>query len=250
MKAAVTVFLLVRLFGLNFSVYRIHYIVKEKMTWNDAQKYCRDRYNDLSTINKEEAEMLSIYTDSVYHLNWVGLYRSSNNPEKWIWSGGEREPIDNWDSDQPNGDSENCGGLKLSNSKLHNIPCSETLSFYCMEVFGPVLVHQNKTWDEALDYCRKEYTDLASLSSEEIMEEVINDTITSKTAYVWAGLRFMAGHWFWVSGDDLQYKAWSEEGEIQCPAGNLRCGALDREEKVWKPIDCEERHNFLCLKKP
>lgn len=51
------------------------------MTWNDAHKYCRDNYNDLSTINKEEAEMLSVYTDYVCHLNWVGLYRSSNNPE-------------------------------------------------------------------------------------------------------------------------------------------------------------------------
>lgn len=49
------------------------------MTWNEAHKYCRDNY--LSTINKEEAEMLSVYTDYVYPLNWVGLYRSSNNPE-------------------------------------------------------------------------------------------------------------------------------------------------------------------------
>ncbi len=38
-----------------------------------------------------------------------------------------------------------------------------------MEAFGPVLVHQNKTWDEARDYSRKGYTDLASLSSEAIM---------------------------------------------------------------------------------
>ncbi len=37
-------------------LYRIHYIVKEKMTWNDAHKYCRDNYYDRSTINKE-AEM-------------------------------------------------------------------------------------------------------------------------------------------------------------------------------------------------
>lgn len=72
--------------------------------------------------------MLSIYTDSVYRLNWVGLYRSPNNPEKWIWSVGERAPIDHWDSEQPNNDSKNCGGLKLATSKLHNIPCSETLS--------------------------------------------------------------------------------------------------------------------------
>ncbi|XDV18769.1 hypothetical protein PO909_024401, partial [Leuciscus waleckii] len=75
-----------------------------------------------------------------------------------------------------------------------------------------ILVYKNKTWDEALDYCRQNYTDLTSLRSHTIMAEVINNTITSQTAYVWTGLRFMAGHWFWVSGDDLQYKAWSTEG--------------------------------------
>ncbi|RXN15601.1 lymphocyte antigen 75-like protein [Labeo rohita] len=220
------------------------------MTWNDAQKYCREHYDDLSTTNKEEAEMLSIDTNSMYLYYWLGLYRSSDNPEKWIWSGGESEPADYWDIDQPNYDYECCGGIRLSNSKLHDVPCSETLPFYCMNVFALVLVHQNKTWDEALDYCRKEYTDLASLSSETTMEEGINKITTSQTAYVWTGLRFMSGHWFWLSGDDLQYKAWPAEGEIQCPAEHLRCGALDIEEKVWKPTDREERHNFLCLKKP
>ncbi|KTG09617.1 hypothetical protein cypCar_00031348 [Cyprinus carpio] len=132
----------------------------------------------------------------------------------------------------------------------YNVLCSKYFPFYCMEVFEPILVQQNKTWDESLNYCRQNYNDLVSLSSQIYMEEVINKTLTSQTAYVWTGLRFMAGHWFWVSGDDLQYKAWSVDGEIQCPAGNLRCGALDREEKLWKPTDCEERHNFLCLKKP
>uniref|UniRef100_A0A8C1CCA5 Uncharacterized protein n=2 Tax=Cyprinus carpio TaxID=7962 RepID=A0A8C1CCA5_CYPCA len=155
--ATFTVSLFLSLFGLSFSLYRKHFLVKERMTWEDAQKYCREHH---------------------YYYN------------------------------------------------------------------------QNKTWDESLNYCRQNYNDLVSLSSQIYMEEVINKTLTSQTAYVWTGLRFMAGHWFWVSGDDLQYKAWSVDGEIQCPAGNLRCGALDREEKLWKPTDCEERHNFLCLKKP
>lgn len=83
-----------------------------------------------------------------------------------------------------------------------------------------------------------------------IVTEVINNNITFQAVYVWTGLHFMAGHWFWVSGDDLQYKSWSAEGELQCPDRNLRCGALDRDEKVWKPIDCEERHHFLCFRKP
>ncbi|KAK7170899.1 hypothetical protein R3I94_000950 [Phoxinus phoxinus] len=249
MKAAVTVFLVLSLFRLNFSL-RTHFFVSKKMTWKDAQTYCRTYHDDLSTVNKEEAQLFSRYTDSTSELSWIGLYISPNNPGEWIWSGGEVEAIDNWDNGQPSRITSECGGLKQSTSKLHNIPCSQTLPFYCMEIVGPILVYKNKTWDEALDHCRQHYTDLASLSSETIMAEVINNTITSQTAYVWTGLRFMAGHWFWVSGDDLQYKAWSVEGELQCPARDLRCGALDRKEKVWKPRDCEERHYFLCFKKP
>jgi len=51
------------------------------------------------------------------------------------------------------------------------------------------------------------HTDVVSLNSPIIVTEVINNNIiTSQTAYVWTGLHFMAGHWFWVSCDDLQYK--------------------------------------------
>ncbi|XP_077083365.1 uncharacterized protein LOC143736558 [Siphateles boraxobius] len=223
MKAAVTVFFVLSVFRLSFSL-RTHFFVTKKMSWST---YRRTYHDDLSTVNKEEAQLISLYTDSTSRFNWIGIYISPRNPGEWIWSGGEVEAIDNWDSGQPD-DAAECGGLKQSTSKLHDILCSQTLTFYWMEVFEPILVHQNKTWDEALDYCRQTYTDLASLSSETIMAEVINNTITSQRAYVWTGLRFMAGHWFWVSGDDLQYKAWSAQGEVQCPARNLRCGALDR----------------------
>ncbi|XP_067308075.1 macrophage mannose receptor 1-like [Pseudorasbora parva] len=245
MKATVTVFFFLSLFRLNFSL-KTHFIVSKEMTWSDAQAYCRKYHDDLSTINKEEAQLLSNFTNATYQMTWIGLHISANSSQEWIWSGGQEEAIDNWDKGQPNRDTAECGGLKQSTSKLHALPCSQKLSFYCMEI-GPILVYENKTWDEALDYCRQNHIDLASLSSKTIMEDAIYKTIKSQTAYAWTGLRFMAGHWFWVSGDDLQYKAWSAEGELTCPAGNLRCGALDRDKKVWKPTDCEERNNFLCV---
>lgn len=82
------------------------------------------------------------------------------------------------------------------------------------------------------------------------MEEVINNTTTSQTTYVWTGLPFMAGQWFWVGGRDLKYKALSAEGELQCPARNLRCGALDRTRNVWQHKNCGEKLNFVCIRKP
>ncbi|XP_056115071.1 macrophage mannose receptor 1-like [Rhinichthys klamathensis goyatoka] len=249
MKAAVALLLFLSLFRLSFSLYRKHFFVNTLMTWEDAQAYCREYHDDLSTVNTEEAKLLSANPGINHEYFWIGMHMSPNNPQQWIWSGGEDEDIDNWEIGEPNTYTEKCGVVRRSNSKLHNAMCSWTLPFYCMHVFEPILVHQNKTWDEALDYCRQTYTDLASLRSQTIMAEAINNATSSQTAYVWTGLRFMAGHWFWVSGDDLQYKAWSKEGELQCPARNLRCGVLDRENNIWRPNNCEDKLNFLCLKK-
>uniref|UniRef100_A0A8C2EVI0 C-type lectin domain-containing protein n=1 Tax=Cyprinus carpio TaxID=7962 RepID=A0A8C2EVI0_CYPCA len=250
MKPTVTVFIFLSLFGLNFSLYRKHIFVNEIMTWENAQKYCRKHHDDLSTVSKEEAQQLSTNPENNNAHFWIGLHMISNNLENWSWSGGEDQKIDYWDIRQPNDIAEQCGCVRRNTAKLHNVVCSLPLPFYCMEVFVPILVHQNKTWDESLNYCRQNYIDLVSLSSQINMEGVINNTITSQTAYVWTGLRFMVGHWFWVSGDNLQYKAWSTVGDPQCPARNLHCGALDRSRNIWQPKDCEEKLNFVCLRKP
>ncbi|XP_051501356.1 C-type mannose receptor 2-like isoform X2 [Myxocyprinus asiaticus] len=231
MKATVTVFSFFCLFGLIFSYYRKHFFVKKEMTWTDAQTYCREYYHDLSTISGEEATLLS-NNPEVTNEYWVGLHINSQNPNTWIWSTGEEATIINWDIGQPNDAHKNCGRVKTSTFKLSSTLCSLLLPFYCMEIFEPVLVQQNKTWEEALGYCRQNYADLVILNSETIMAEVINNITTAQTAHVWTGLRFLAGHWLWVSGDYLEYKAWSVEGELQCPAINLRCGAVDREEKA------------------
>ncbi|KAL1271803.1 hypothetical protein QQF64_030819 [Cirrhinus molitorella] len=214
------------------------------MTWNEAQAYCREYHDDLSTASKEEAQLLSINPEVNNHYFWIGLRMVSKNIQKWSWSGGEDQITDYWDFLEPNILTEECGIVKKTNAKLHNVMCSLALPFYCMEVFE----HQNKTWDEALNYCRQNYIDLVSLNSQINMEKVISITITSQTAYVWTGLRFMAGHWFWVNEDNLQYG--SVSGELQCPARNLRCGALDKTRNIWQPKNCEEKLSFACLRKP
>ncbi|XP_073692902.1 secretory phospholipase A2 receptor-like [Garra rufa] len=249
MKATVTVFLFLNLFGLYFSLNRKHFFCEKKMAWKYAQAYCREYHDDLSTFSKEEAQLLSINPEiNDYHF-WIGLYMVSKNIQTWSWSGGEDQKTDYWDTGEPNRLNNECGCVRKSTAKLHNAWCNQPLPFYCMEVFEPILVHQNKTWDEALNYCRQNYIDLVSLSSQIKMEKVINITITSQTAFVWTGLRFMVGHWFWVNDDNLQYKAWTAEGKVQCPAGNLRCGALDRTRKIWQPKNCEEKLNFACFRK-
>uniref|UniRef100_A0A8C1T4F6 C-type lectin domain-containing protein n=1 Tax=Cyprinus carpio TaxID=7962 RepID=A0A8C1T4F6_CYPCA len=104
----------------------------------------------------------------------------------------------------------------------------------------------NETWDGALEYCRTHYRDLASLSTKERMASALLESKEAETEYVWTGLRFLAGEWFWVTGDDLNYTAWYENEQPQCPARDLRCGALDKQSNVWTHRDCEEKFSFFC----
>ncbi|XP_051757352.1 C-type mannose receptor 2-like [Ctenopharyngodon idella] len=251
MKATVTVFLFLSLFGLNTSLYRKHYYVNKYMGWSDARRYCKENHDDLSTVSNEELQSLSDNTQSTFGYYFIGLSRDPNDPERWRWTEGEDATNVMWDNDQPNSPYEQqCAAVKKSNSKVHDVDCSWAIPFYCMEVFKLILVQQESTWEEALQYCRQNYTDLAGLSSDVIMKEVKVKTTSALTDDVWIGLRFIAGHWFWVNGEDLDYKVWSADGELQCPAINQRCGVYDVKQKNWKPADCEQRLNFLCVKNP
>ncbi|XP_065105377.2 snaclec alboaggregin-B subunit beta-like [Paramisgurnus dabryanus] len=248
MKTTVSVYLFLCLCGLSSSFYRRHFYVEDVMHWNDAQTYCREHYDDLSTTTIQEAVELSSKPE-LSDWVWVGAYQNPSNSSEWFWSGGEKQPVEQWNPEEPNLlDFEKCTIILKGKSGLTNVPCALTFSFYCMDYYETIVVQESKTWEEALDHCRQNYIDLVSIASERNMAEVIKNITTSQTAYVWTGLRFLAGDWFWVSGDDIGYEAWSVEGQLQCPTKNFKCGALEIKNKVWKPTDCEERLNFVCIK--
>ncbi|KAI4872343.1 hypothetical protein NFI96_002337 [Prochilodus magdalenae] len=112
-----------------------------------------------------------------------------------------------------------------------------------------ILVKSNKTWEEALNYCRSKYADLASLRSPEENDWAVSKSQTAETAHVWTGLHYVVKYWIWVTGHALEYSAWSVDEQYMCPAKKLRCGALDIKGNTWIPSDCEEKLNFLCLRK-
>uniref|UniRef100_A0A673HXB0 C-type lectin domain-containing protein n=1 Tax=Sinocyclocheilus rhinocerous TaxID=307959 RepID=A0A673HXB0_9TELE len=239
MKASVTVLLFLSLFELNVSVYRYHIFVNETLSWQEAQQHCRKHFDDLSTVRSKDLKDLSYNSLIKENHFWIGVQR-----DRWMWSNGEPATINEWDTAQGSDPGENCAAIRKSTKKLHDYGCSGHLTFYCMTDLDLIL--ETKTWDEALDYCIERNTTLASMNSSTIMDLAMNMAQNALTVNVWTGLRFLMAHWFWVNGDDLEYKAWSNEGEVQCPAMNQRCGALDRDRRVWNPQNCQERLNFFC----
>ncbi|CAL8297879.1 unnamed protein product [Lota lota] len=68
-----------------------HY-VNQKMTWADAQRYCRERFGDLATVdNLEELKWLQESRNgSDYDIDgmWIGLY---DDLTRWQWSHGNQD---------------------------------------------------------------------------------------------------------------------------------------------------------------
>ncbi|KAL1268278.1 hypothetical protein QQF64_033641 [Cirrhinus molitorella] len=244
MKTTLTVLLILGLYGLSSGFIKQHFFVKERMTWNSASKHCKTHFYDLSTFTNvnEEQQFLE---DAAYQPSdaWVGLNKVSG---VWQWSGGENATRINWDTSNQQPENDDCAFQHKAYKKLHDRNCNDQYSFYCMNISEFVLVHQNKTWEGALEYCRKQYNDLASLSSFNMMDSALGKSTQAETEHLWTGLRYQAGHWFWVNGDDLDYKDWYQNQQPQCPARNLRCGALDKKTQNWIHRDCEEKLNFLC----
>uniref|UniRef100_A0A3Q3IAB4 C-type lectin domain-containing protein n=1 Tax=Monopterus albus TaxID=43700 RepID=A0A3Q3IAB4_MONAL len=80
-----------------------------------------------------------------------------------------------------------------------------------------VMANKMKTWEEALDSCRENYKDLASVVSEEDMQLIQEELHTNITENVWIGLHFFSGLWQWVDVQLLSYEAWGQEGKPVCP---------------------------------
>uniref|UniRef100_A0A8C1MS37 C-type lectin domain-containing protein n=1 Tax=Cyprinus carpio TaxID=7962 RepID=A0A8C1MS37_CYPCA len=55
------------------------------MTWAEAQRYCRDKYTDLATIENEQqtVQLIDTVNDDSIDLAWIGLYDDLNS---WKWT--------------------------------------------------------------------------------------------------------------------------------------------------------------------
>ncbi|XP_013763501.1 natural killer cells antigen CD94-like, partial [Pundamilia nyererei] len=73
-----------------------------------------------------------------------------------------------------------------------------------------ILIKENKTWEEALDYCRESHRGLVSITNpyQQRWVEVIAKNASSP--FVWLGLRYSCtlDLWFWVNDKLVCYEKW------------------------------------------
>ncbi|XP_045889174.1 macrophage mannose receptor 1-like [Micropterus dolomieu] len=210
--------------------------IPQSKIWSDAQQYCEDNYDGLAT----PYSLIKVIPNDFPV--WIGLHR---NGETWTWGTGLSE-YRNWTSGEP-GNNSDCVSISSLTKEMATQNCSAQFPFVCFKD-NLVLVKENKTWEEALEYCRaltSPYpynSDLVSVQPGEDHNDVMYRAAEAVTEKVWVGLRFLAGHWVWVNGADMLYSDLPV-----CPLVGQHCGSLSvKDNGSVETTDCLEKMNFLC----
>ncbi|XP_076145739.1 C-type mannose receptor 2-like [Alosa pseudoharengus] len=220
-------------------------LVTDKKNWADAQRYCRERHTDLASVrNQKENEQIEEVSgrSSV----WIGLFRDA-----WEWSEGSSSSFRHWNTGEPNYGSsdEFCAEiLNAIGGRWNDARCdNHQIPFICYEEKLLVLVCDNKTWTEALQYCREHHVDLVSVTSERVQRWVRARAKGASTAHVWLGLRHACGlGWFWVCGETVCYNHWAP-GQEQVESFQQRVGAVESGGGQWVSNLTEtDKLNFIC----
>lgn len=218
--------------------------MSNKATWSEAHSYCMEHYTDLATFQtKNELDTLEslLGLDTVY---WIGLQKVNN---VWIWSDGQEVTFTQWSREEPkkNG-NDDCAVMR--GGSWYDASCNVNVAFLCYEV-EPILVNENKTWEEALEHCRaldsdpnSSYVyDLLHLNYKGFNSSVRTTILDAQTPEVWIGLRFLEGGWLWVTGNSLHDQL------PACPAAGQNCGTMSKKGEV-QLSNCSKKKNFICAK--
>ncbi|KAK2832433.1 hypothetical protein Q7C36_015895 [Tachysurus vachellii] len=245
MKAAQIILFLAPLIGATTCLLFKQYIfVDISVPWLDAQTYCRNKYDDLATIDRQE-ELDRFKTDVADHLSdrsWTGLFKNPDKRNYTQWSDGTVYGFAQWQFGKPDDRAtQHC--VTILNAELNDYYCTLSLPFICY-TWQPtlIMVQELKTWYEALVQCRTQYTDLISLSTDTDLI-VVNKKISNfQNVSLWTGLKFLDGSWFWVNNEPVT----NLFSLLSCPIQPFRCGAKVGVAGVLENTDCMKKMNFMC----
>ncbi|XP_043953408.1 C-type mannose receptor 2-like [Gambusia affinis] len=219
-------------------------LIKENKTWQEAQSYCREKHTDLISGTKQlEDEEVKKLINFVFRYLYIGLSR-----DNWKWSDGSSFSFRHWNNKLNNPESVRDLCAKIDDGgRWKNENCDERKPFICYDD-KVILIKENKTWEEALTYCRDHHHDLVTITNMDDQRWIQEKVKKASTDYVWTGLRYTntLDFWFWVSDEVVIYKNWAEgEPMDDCDMS----GAMEtRGKHQWLGKNDGETFNFICSK--
>uniref|UniRef100_A0A8C1IKZ1 Macrophage mannose receptor 1-like n=1 Tax=Cyprinus carpio TaxID=7962 RepID=A0A8C1IKZ1_CYPCA len=228
--------------------------VNESKTWEEAQRYCRDKYTDLATIENEQQtfQLMDTVNDYSTDLAWIGLYDDLNS---WNWTledtdffKVEEKNFRNWNSPGPGNSGAQSLCVYMHFGIWYTASCSN--AFYPTVCYDGrenasatyVIIYQSKTWTEAQSYCREHHTDLISIRNE-VENQKIQYFIRNNYYYyynIWIGL-YRTRSWSDKSNSSFTYwSTWQPDTAGTCTAVSFRNSGK------WTDENCNYAFPFFC----
>ncbi|XP_030256829.1 macrophage mannose receptor 1-like [Sparus aurata] len=226
-------------------IHREYHLISEANTWAQAQSYCRNSYTDLASVGNQDDMQRLVKMAAASGLGrsiWIGLEKGVVG--SWMWSVGEAQTTDytNWAS--PPDSSHNCGGMR-GDGKWLSASCGANLPFVCQEGEGSSKMHvvlEEKSWRNAQGYCRQNYHDLASVSSQtenQALQQMLNERGPSMTTF-WIGL--FRDQWKWSDQSNSSFRYWASNQ----PNNDGECVLHDPSYKTLWDRGCGSSFPFYC----
>ncbi|XP_048008228.1 uncharacterized protein LOC125243032 isoform X2 [Megalobrama amblycephala] len=236
-----------------------YHFINIRKNWTEAQRFCREKYIDLATVNNAD-EMNSLFgaiSDVSYDV-YIGLYRSE--VFRWHWTLPDSYNIksyQNWKDKQPvKNNNEGCAAMN-KNGKWFNDSCDSQRPFVCFNAKGNQIPVEKKTWREAQEYCRNnnhtDLTNVRNISENDDIKNALkaiwkilskNTTKSDKTKNavktVWIGL--FKDAWLWSDQSNSSFRNFSQPESI---SRHQNCTAVNKTGR-WNYVKCNITLPFIC----
>ncbi|KAK7910399.1 hypothetical protein WMY93_015083 [Mugilogobius chulae] len=222
-------------------------LIEDHKTWLEAQQFCRTHHTDLMSGPDQQRQFEATYPSHSAEC-WIGLSR-----DNWGWSDGSDSSFRNWKT-EVNPKNRKCAALMVDQGQFESKNCSHDKPFICCN--GSLchtyhFINEYKSWAGAQAFCKKNYTDLATVNHMRDLERL--RAAADGQTDVWIGLhqtsdKLADRKWLW-SQPEIKYSGeWAQGEPSDKGAGTTRenCAVINAGGK-WIDSNCENKYPcFVC----